>query len=74
MRHVISALVMNELRDGIRLNWRCAVAAPAVVRGFLLGLRHRQPVRPEVSRFYRMNYWLFANWPWENILLSCIVN
>jgi len=57
------ALVATELRDGFRLNWRCAVAAPAVVRGFVHGLRRRSPVRPEVSRFYRLNYWKFAS-PW----------
>lgn len=57
------AMVATELRDGFRLNWRCAVAAPHVVRGFVHGLRHRQPVRPEVSRCYRRNYWTFAS-PW----------
>ena len=57
------AMVATELRDGFRLNWRCAVAAPHVVRGFVHGLRHREPLRPEVSRTYRMNYWVFAP-PW----------
>jgi glycosyltransferase involved in cell wall biosynthesis len=56
-------LVANELRDGVRINWRCALAAPYVVRGFAHGLKHRSPVRPEVSRCYRKNYWTFAN-PW----------
>ena len=58
------ALVATEIRDGVRLNWRCAVAAPHVVRGFVHGLQYRDPVRPEVSRFDRMNYWKFAP-PWR---------
>jgi GT2 family glycosyltransferase len=57
------AMVATELRDGVRMNWRCAAAAPYVVYGFIHGLRHRQPVRPEVSRCYRLNYWAFAP-PW----------
>jgi GT2 family glycosyltransferase len=56
-------LFATELRDGVRLNWRCAVTAPEVVRGFVHGLKHREPVRPEVSRCYRLNYWPFAS-PW----------
>lgn len=57
------AMMANELRDGFRLNWRCALAAPHVLKGFIHGVRHRQPVRPEVSRAYRLNYWHFAS-PW----------
>jgi GT2 family glycosyltransferase len=59
----LMAMVASELRDGVRLNWRCAVTAPHVVRGFVHGLKHRDPVRPEVSRCYRQNYWTFAS-PW----------
>lgn len=57
----VFAMVLTELRDGVRLNWRCAVAAPHVIYGFIHGLKHRDPVRPEVSRCYRENYWTFAS-------------
>jgi hypothetical protein len=57
------AIVANELKDGIRNNWRCALTAPDAVFGFVNGLRHRDPVRPEVSRCVRRNYWFYAS-PW----------
>ncbi len=57
------AIVANELKDGVRNNWRCALTAPDAVAGFVNGLRHRDPVRPEVSRCVRENYWFYAS-PW----------
>jgi GT2 family glycosyltransferase len=57
------AMVLTDIRDGFRLNWRCGLYWHHFVIGFLHGLRHRQPVRPEVSRCYRKNYWLYAS-PW----------
>jgi hypothetical protein len=34
------------------------------VIGFAIGLRNREPVRPEVSECYRRNFWLYAP-PWQ---------
>jgi GT2 family glycosyltransferase len=59
----VIAIVANELKDAIRYNWRCALTAPDAVAGFVNGLRHRDPVRPEVSRCVRQNYWFYAS-PW----------
>jgi GT2 family glycosyltransferase len=58
------AIVANELKDGIRNNWRCAPTALDAVAGFVNGLKHRDPVRPEVSRCVRENYWFYAP-PWK---------
>jgi hypothetical protein len=58
------AMVAHEIRDGFRLNWRCGLYWHHVVIGFLHGLRHRQPVRPEVSRCYRTNFWRYTS-PWR---------
>jgi GT2 family glycosyltransferase len=57
------ALVVNEWRDGVRFNWRCGMYWHHVVIGFVHGLRHRRPVRPEVSHCFRMNFWAYAS-PW----------
>lgn len=57
------AMVATDIRDAFRFNWRCGLYWHHFVIGFVHGLRHRQPVRPEVSRCYRMNYWLYAS-PW----------
>jgi hypothetical protein len=57
------ALVTTEWRDGFRFNWRCALYWHHVLIGFVRGLRHRQPARPEVSRCFRMNFWAYAS-PW----------
>ena len=58
------ALVAAEVRDGLRLNWRCALAAASVVSGFVHGLRHRRPVRAHISREYGQNCSAFAA-PWQ---------
>jgi len=58
------AIVVRTLRDGLRLD-RVAFKAPLdILRGVAHGLRHRQPVRPEVSRAYRRNFETFVG-PWE---------
>jgi GT2 family glycosyltransferase len=57
------ALVAIGVRDGIRHDSAAFKAVPESVKGFVHGLRHRQPVRPEVSRAYRMNFHSYAS-PW----------
>ena len=42
-------------------------------RTFLRGLRHRTPVRPEVSRTYRRNFETFASPWWISRPLSRLV-
>jgi GT2 family glycosyltransferase len=55
------ALLTFNVRDAIRLHRRALRGAPFVLAGFATGLRHRAPVRPAVSRFYRRNFHSFAN-------------
>lgn len=57
------ALLVRDVRDGMRVNRVAFKAIPETLRGFAKGLRHRQPVRGEVSRFYRRNFETFAS-PW----------
>jgi GT2 family glycosyltransferase len=58
------ALLARNIRDGLRLDRAALKAVPDTVKGFLHGLRHREPVRKaELSRFYRRNFETFAS-PW----------
>jgi GT2 family glycosyltransferase len=57
------ALVTAELRDALRVDRKALAAVPEALRGFAIGLRHRDPVRPEVSRTYRRKFHTFAS-PW----------
>jgi GT2 family glycosyltransferase len=57
------ALLARDVRDGLRVNRVAFKALPDTLRGFAKGLRLRQPVRPEVSSFYRRNFETFAS-PW----------
>jgi GT2 family glycosyltransferase len=58
------ALLARNLRDGLRRDPVAFTALPDTVRGFLHGLRHRDPLRDrELSRFYRHNFESFAS-PW----------
>ena len=58
------ALLARNIRDGLRIDRAALKAVPDTVRGFLHGLRHRDPVRKaEVSRFYRRDFETFAS-PW----------
>jgi GT2 family glycosyltransferase len=57
------ALVARCLRDGARTDRVALSGAPETVRGFVHGLRHRRPVQPDVSHFYRHNFETFAS-PW----------
>ena len=55
------ALLALNVRDALRSDpggWR---GLPASLRGFASGLRHRHPVRPEVSRVYRRDFHTFAS-------------
>ena len=57
------ALAARCLRDSSRVDRDALGGVPATFRGFVHGLRHRAPVRPEVSHFYRRNFETFAS-PW----------
>jgi GT2 family glycosyltransferase len=58
------ALLARSMRDGLRTDRRALRAAPDTLKGFVDGLRHREPVRKaEVSHFYRRNFESFAS-PW----------
>jgi GT2 family glycosyltransferase len=57
------ALLAIGVRDAIRHDPVAIKALPESVKGFVHGLRHRKPVRPEVSRAYRMNFHSYAS-PW----------
>lgn len=57
------SLLARNLRDAARID-RVAIKAPLdTLRGFSHGIRHRKPVRPEVSTAYRRNFESFAP-PW----------
>ena len=58
---VFAAIVATTVRDAYRDDRSAVKALPHVVRGFVLGLRRREPVRPEVSRMYRHNMHSFAS-------------
>ena len=58
------ALLARDVRDGLRVDRVAFKAMPDTVKGFVHGLRCREPVRkPELSRFYRRNFETFAS-PW----------
>jgi hypothetical protein len=60
---VLVAILTVRLRDGVSVDWRALKAIPQALAGFATGLRRRDPVRPELSRAYRMNLESFAS-PW----------
>lgn len=58
------ALIARDIRDGVRTDRVALKAIPDTVKGFVHGLRRREPVRnAELSRFYRRNFETFAS-PW----------
>jgi GT2 family glycosyltransferase len=57
------ALALRCVREAVRLDAVAIKGVPETFKGFRHGLRHRRPVRPEVSRFYRHNFETFAS-PW----------
>lgn len=65
-RDALEALVAMQatiVRNGYLIHPSARHALPAVRRGFRRGLRRRDPVRPEVSRIFRLNFHEFAS-PW----------
>jgi hypothetical protein len=59
------ALLARVVRDGLRVDPVALRAVPDTVRGFVHGLRRRQPLRnPELSRFYRANFESFSSFWW----------
>jgi GT2 family glycosyltransferase len=59
----IAAILTTHVRDGLRGNARAFTAIPTSLRGWLRGLRNRQPVRSDISRVYRMHFISFVS-PW----------
>ncbi len=58
------AFLATCTRDGLLTDRRAFTGIPQTLRGFVHGLRHRQPLRSrELSRFYRRNFITFAS-PW----------
>jgi GT2 family glycosyltransferase len=57
------ALRARNARDALRTDRVAWKALPDTVSGFLHGLRHRAPVKPDISRYYRRNFETFAS-PW----------
>ena len=57
----VASLAGHLLLQSYALDRRSLRFVPEIGRGFAAGLRHRAPVRPEVSRVYRRNTWHFAN-------------
>jgi GT2 family glycosyltransferase len=58
------ALLARDIRDCLRKDRVAIKAVPDTVRGFIHGLRHREPLQnAELSRFYRHNFESFAS-PW----------
>lgn len=58
------ALVSQSIRDGLRVDKLAFWGALEALKGFLRGVKHRQPVRAEVSRAYTYNFEDFST-PWE---------
>lgn len=56
---VVVALLSHNVRDALRLDPIALRGIPESVIGAAHGLRHRAPVRPEVSRLYRHNFHSF---------------
>jgi hypothetical protein len=59
----ILALLVAGARDAVRHNPVAVRAVWESAKGFAHGLRHRSPVRAEVSRTFRMNFHSYAS-PW----------
>jgi GT2 family glycosyltransferase len=59
----LMALLAQNVVAGVRTDTSVRKALVETVRGFRHGLRHRQPVRREVSRAYRQNFETFSS-PW----------
>jgi GT2 family glycosyltransferase len=57
------ALLARNARDALRSDRVAWKAVPDTFSGFAHGLRHRRPVAPEISRYYRRNFETFAA-PW----------
>jgi GT2 family glycosyltransferase len=58
------ALLARDVRDAVRVDPPALTSVLDTVKGFVHGLRHREPVRnAELSRFYRHNFETFAS-PW----------
>ena len=58
------ALLARNVRDGLRRDRGAFSAISDTARGFVHGLRHRDPLqKSELSRFYRRNFESFAS-PW----------
>lgn len=60
----VSSLALQVVIDTFADDRRTIRGLPPVVAGFVAGLRHREPVRPVVSRTYRRNFRNF-DWPWR---------
>lgn len=59
-----AALLGRIARDALRDDMTAFKAVPDTFAGLVHGLRHRDPVRREVSSFYRRNFETFAS-PWQ---------
>lgn len=57
----LAALLANSARHTLRADRRAIAGIPLGLRGFAHGLRHRQRVSGELSRYYRRNFHSFAN-------------
>lgn len=57
------ALLVRNVRDGMRMDPVAYKGMADTVQGFVKGLKHRDPVRKEVSRTYRRNFETFSS-PW----------
>lgn len=57
----IVALLTLSVRHALRANPRALAGIPLTLAGMLEGLRNRQAVGPELSRFYRENFHSFVN-------------
>lgn len=57
------ALLVRNVRDGLRMDRMAFKGMSDTVQGFLHGLRFRDPVRAHVSRTYRHNFETFSS-PW----------
>lgn len=58
---VFAAIVSTTVRDAYRDDRDALRALPHIARGFVRGLRRREPVSPHVSRLYRHNMHSFAS-------------
>ena len=64
----------HHVRDGLRIDRRALKAVIPCLRGYVHGLRHRDPVRNRaISRVYRRNFHSFASpWWWSRPLKDVI--